>query len=137
MILTDLVTLEQLQLPNDLMWVDEFNWSPVASTHTYTLAGALIIEQGVKQAGRPITLRSEQDDMAWVTRQTAQRLKAFSAIAGRLFKLKFEYPTDSREFQVMFSLDTAEAVTASPVKGFPGHQDGDWFKIAMKLLEVV
>lgn len=132
--LIDQVTLEELLLPNDLLWSDEFDWSPVEATNTYTLTGSLIIEQGTKQAGRPISLGAEPD-MAFVTRATVQTLRNWAAIAGRKFKLVFQYPSDTRQFLVVFN-HADEPISAEPVKGFPGHESNDWFRISLKFLEV-
>ena len=133
--LIDQTTLQTITLPNDLLWADEFEWSKVESTNTYTLTGSLIVEQGTKQAGRPISLRAEPD-MAWVTRATVDLLQAAAAIAGRRFQLVLEYPTDTRTFLVIFDT-TSNPISASPVKGFPGHKAGDWFRIELKFLEVL
>ncbi len=132
--LIDQVTLQELTLPNDLLWTDELSWTPVVATNTYTLTGSLIIEQGVRQAGRPITL-SADPDMAWVTRGTVEVLRSWSAITDRKFKLVLEYPTDTRQFLVVFRHD-GDPITASPVKGFPEHRSDDWFRVALKFLEV-
>ena len=133
--LTDLVTLQEIALSNDLLWANEFDWAAVESTNTYTLTGALIIEQGTKQSGRPISLTADPE-MAWVTRSTLDLLRAAAAIQGRKFRLTFEYPTDVRTFVVIFDT-TSDPIKASPVKGFPGHKPGDWYRIELKFLEVV
>jgi hypothetical protein len=133
--LIDQVTLQELALPNDLLWMDELSWSPVVATNSYTLTGSLIIEQGVRQAGRPITLQADTD-MAWVTRATVETLRAWSSIPDRKFRLVLEYPTDVRQFLVVFRHDS-DPVQASPVKGFPEHRADDWFHVSLKFLEVV
>ncbi len=51
--------LDTLTLPTDLIWIDEFDWTPVQQTQTYSITGALIIESGVKKAGREITLSGD------------------------------------------------------------------------------
>jgi hypothetical protein len=132
--LKDLVTLQEISLSNDMLWSNEFDWAPVASTNTYTLTGALIIEQGTKQAGRAITLTADPE-MAWVTRATLELLRAAAAIQYRKFTLTLEYPTDTRAFTVIFD-NTSGPVKATPAKGFPGHKAGDWFRIELKFLEV-
>jgi hypothetical protein len=132
--LIDQTTLEELTLPNDLLWSDEFEWSQVVAVNGYTLTGALVIEQGVRLAGRPFTLTAEQD-MAWVTRAVVQKLKDWAGYSGRKFKLIFEYPTDNRQFLVTFSHDSTP-VTSRPVKGFPGHDNSDYFSVSLKFLEV-
>lgn len=133
--LIDITTNAELSLPNDLLWRDEFEWTPVVATNTYTLTGALIIEQGVRQAGRPISLQAPDQSMAWVTRSTVQTLRDWSALAGRKFRLVFEYPADTRQFVVMFD-HASDAIGAEPVKGFPSHASGDWFTVSLKFIEV-
>lgn len=50
------ITLDGLELPIGLRWTDEFSWSPVERSTTYSLDGSLIIQESVKLKGRPITL---------------------------------------------------------------------------------
>ncbi|MGY8903715.1 MAG: hypothetical protein ACKVIH_04110 [Burkholderiales bacterium] len=70
-----------LALPDDLAWIDEFAWSAVEQTKTYTTTGALLIEEATRQAGRPITLQAD-DNRAWCTRQLVTSLYAWCAIAN-------------------------------------------------------
>ena len=60
-------TLNALALPGDMMWTDEFNWSPVERSIDYSLTGALIVDIGTRQAGRTITLEGA-DDAGWLPR---------------------------------------------------------------------
>lgn len=129
-------TAEVLNLPNDLLWENEFDWSPVLSDQAYSTTGALFIDQWLKQAGRPISLRAAEEDMGWVRRSAAQTLLAWSALVGTQFQLVFEYPTDVRTFNVVFDSKDGQPVTAVPVKGFPGHDPLDWFRVTIKLTEV-
>lgn len=133
--LVDLVTNEELTLPNDLLWGDEFEWSPVAANTQYTLTGALVIQQGVRLAGRPISLAAPEPDMAWVTRVTLQTLRDWSSIPNRRFRLVFQYPTDAREWVVVFS-HSDDPIGGEPVKGFQSHQPTDWFRVSLKFIEV-
>ncbi len=68
-------------LPDDLAWVDEFSWSPVVQSQAYTTTGALLLEHGIKQAGRPITLEGSED-RAWCTRSLVQTLRDWAAVPG-------------------------------------------------------
>lgn len=133
--LIDGVTGATLQLPNDLLWGDEFDWTPIVATSSYTLTGALVVEHGTKQAGRPITLQAP-DDMAWVTRSTLQVLRDWASIAGRTFVLAFEYPTDTRQFTVIFDHASQASIGGEPVKEFPSHSNSDWFRVTLKFIEV-
>ena len=59
-------TSEELEFDQDMHWTDEFNWSAIAQTQpVYSLAGAVLVQQGIKQAGRPITL---DGDWVWYGR---------------------------------------------------------------------
>lgn len=134
--LRDLTTNAELALPNDLLWSDEFEWSPVAANNQYSLGGSLIIQQGVRLAGRPISLRPPEQDMAFVPRSTVQTLRDWAAIPGRKFRLTFEYPTDTREFVVVFA-HAEDPISAEPAKGFPSHKAADWFRVSPKFIEVI
>lgn len=133
--LIDPSTNAAIVLPNDMYWVDEFKWQPRVANSTYSLSGALIVEEGVRLAGRPITLQPP-DDLAWVPRATVSLLRQWASIPAKRFLLKLEYPTDTREFLVIFAPD-GEPVESEPVKGFPQHRTDDWFKVKLKFVEVV
>ena len=45
-----------LALPPDLEWQDEFDWTPVEHSTDYSNTGSLIVHEGERQDGRPITL---------------------------------------------------------------------------------
>lgn len=126
----------EIALPNDLLWEDELSWVPPAAKETYSLTGALIVEMAARQAGRPITLRSADESMGWVTRETVAQLRAWASVLDKKYRLVLEYPTDTRTFVVMFK-HSATPVEARPVKGFPGHEDEDYFTVTIRLMEVV
>lgn len=132
---TGLTPLETLDLPNDMLWEDEFSWSPVVRKTEYSLTGALIVEVAKKQAGRPITLRPPDQEMAWVERSVVQTLRSWQDQTALRMLLVLEYASDTRQFVVSFA-DGAEPMGASPVKGFPGHAGEDYFRLTLKLVEV-
>ena len=68
-------------LSDRLHWADEFDWSPVEQSTSYSTTGALLIDVATRQAGRPITLQGT-DTQAWMTRTTMQQLAAWAAIPG-------------------------------------------------------
>src|SRR5512139_3887995 len=106
-----------LALPDDLLWTDEHAWSPVVSTISYLLNGALLVQSATRQAGRPITLVGAAD-MAWVTRAVVNLLYSWAAVPLSADSGRFELTlTDTRVFTVAFRhADTC--VEAEPVKGF-------------------
>lgn len=85
-----------LTLPDDLMWPDEFSWSAVQAQRSYSVAGALLIDRGVKLAGRPITLQAGVD-YAWATRSVALTLFSWVQQANPALTLSYRgtsYPVD-------------------------------------------
>lgn len=126
----------EIVLPDELLWVDEFNWVEAGQTRTRALQGSLIIETSKAIAGRPISLEAP-DDMAWVTRAVLEDLYAWASLENTVFTLEFEYPTDTRTFQVMFDQEEeSSAIQASPVKKFPSHSQNDYFSVKLKFFEV-
>jgi hypothetical protein len=122
-------------LPDDLRWVDEFEWTAIARKSTYTCSGALLIQEGEKQAGRPITLQAPED-MAWVPRSVVKQLHQWAGTANLKLRLTLEYPDDTRQFYVMFNPEEQSPLESAPVKGIPGHNDGDEYTVKIKLIEV-
>lgn len=100
-----------LTLPGDLNWVDEFAWSPVARAAEYSLTGALIIEEAVKQAGRPLTLTAANEELGyvWLNRATVRALYSLAATPNWSGTLILH---DGRSFTVAFR---EVGVTAQPV----------------------
>jgi len=105
------ITLGPVTLPGDLRWSDEFQWTPVQRAAEYSLTGAIIVQEAVKLAGRPITLeaQSEAQGYIWLERDTLLELKTLSETAGWSGMLTL---ADGRWFTVMFR---ADGLTAEPV----------------------
>ena len=79
--LTHTPSATTLTLPDALSWADEYAWSPVEQTKTYTTTGALLIEEAVRQSGRPITLDGSED-RTWCTRAMVDQLHAWAQTPG-------------------------------------------------------
>lgn len=67
-----------LTLDPDLFWEDEFAWSATEQSFTRGLTGKPIIQVGLRLAGRPITLRNEDESSAWMTRADMAQLQAWA-----------------------------------------------------------
>lgn len=105
------ITLDTVTLPSGCVWRDEFDWTPFAlSEIQYSLTGVPIIQYGVKQAGRPITLVGGKD-FAWLTRTEVAALKALLD-AGEEMTLTLH---DARTFTVLPAGDEPLTVRALPV----------------------
>lgn len=124
-----MITLDGIELPADLQWIDEFDWAPVAQDREYSIGGALMIQEGQKLAGRPVTLSG--GDWAWVDRATVKALFD-SMLAGNDMDLVLE---DGRNLVVMWRY------TDNPVKSTPVHfqapaEDADMYFIELRLIEI-
>lgn len=133
--LIDLTTLQELTLPDSLLWVDEFKWGASLSKSQYTLTGDMVVQTSKRNIGRPITLEYPDENQAWVPRSLVQTLVEWLNYPTRRYTLKFQYPTDVRSFTVMFR-HSEGAIESTPVKGFPEHSADAWFRLKIKLMEV-
>lgn len=143
------ITLGALVLPSGLVWSDEDAWSPVEQAVAYTLTGALVVEESVKLAGRPITLAGKRAGnlyTAWVMR--GQSFLGFSSLfdlrsalyaPGAIYTLTLP---DSRAFTVCPRRDGDGPLVVSPMPVFgdlpppaPGS-DHCHFVEAIRLMEV-
>lgn len=84
--LTHTPSTTTVTLPDALNWTDEFTWSPVEQTKTYTTTGALLIEEALRQTGKPITLEGSED-RTWCTRALVETLRAWAATPGMTLSL--------------------------------------------------
>jgi hypothetical protein len=124
-------TLATVTLPGDMIWSDEFNWSPVQRATAYSLAGALIVDIAEKQAGRPITLRGSITS-GWMRRDVLQALYALAADpAATSLQLTLG---DGRIFAVTFA--DREPIEAAQVVDYSNPESGDWYVVTLKLIEV-
>lgn len=134
--LTDTVSRTVVVLPDEMYWSDEFKWGAGVGKSQYTLTGDLVIQTSKRNAGRPITLEYPDENQAWVPRSTVETLLGFLNNPDRRYLLKLEYPTDTRQFAVVFR-HWEGAIESSPVKGFAEHTNDAWFRLKLKMMEVV
>jgi hypothetical protein len=128
-------TNETVPLEDGFLWSDEFDWKPIEQTQERAVDGTLIIQEGKKKSGRPISLQPAADGMGWVKRSVLSTLKNWSAIQGEEFILKFEYGSDQRQFNVIFN-HTENAIEAKPVKGIPAASENEFYSVTMRFTEL-
>lgn len=75
------------QLSDRLHWADEFSWTPVAQDAGYSITGALLVNVGLRQAGRPITLEGA-NTQAWLPRDVCDTLAGWAAQPGITLQLQ-------------------------------------------------
>ena len=127
-------TNETVPLEDGFLWSDEFDWKPIEQNQERAVDGALIVQEGKKKSGRPITL-SPSDGQGWIKRSDLSVIQDWSALQDEQFTLVFEYPHDTRQFNVIFN-HADGAINAKPVMGFPTVSDGDYYEVTFKFLEV-
>lgn len=127
--------LVEINLPDDLLWEDEFKWTNAVGTKEYSLTGALVQQSGTRLKGRPITLVPPDNDMAWVSRDTLVTLQAEANVADRKYTLVLGSGASTRQFPVRFRHDEV-ALEATPVYRWQGSGSDTWYNVTLRLLEV-
>jgi hypothetical protein len=105
-----------ITLPTDLLWVDEFDWSPVEYVSRYSVTGALLVNSGLKLTGRPITLLAGQS-WGWVNRTTALAVQTLAALQSPALVLVYRGTT----YQVTWATQGTPFV-ATPLVDFSNPQ---------------
>ena len=130
--LTHTASATSATLPDELNWTDEYTWSPVVQSKSYTTTGALLIEESVKQSGRPHTLEGSED-RTWCTRALVDQLHAWAATPGIVLTLTLR----GTARQVTFDHEKG-ALQGLPVLFF---EDGaiagdDWYVPTLRLIQL-
>lgn len=75
-----MITLEGIELPEDLVWSDKYQWIPVTTVEaTNSLSGALILTQKTRTSGRTITLTGTQTS-AWIKKSVIDQLYVLASV---------------------------------------------------------
>jgi hypothetical protein len=122
-------SLGGVALPYGLLWTDEQAWTPYVQAQEYSLTGALILQYGTKQAGRPITL-SGTDQRAWVTQDTLDDLRALLGIEAMALVLP-----DVRTFSVTWN-HNGPPIVATPILDRWPHAGQKYSAVTLALIEV-
>ena len=128
-------TSEAVSLEDGFLWSDEFSWKAIEQNQAYAIDGALIIQEGKKKSGRPITLQPADQEMGWIKLHELRKLRDWSVLQGENFRLQFEQPHDSRQFTVKFNHQDG-ALEAAPVKGIPAVSLDDYYNVTLRFLEL-
>jgi hypothetical protein len=122
-----MASLATIDLPDDVLWTDEFEHRPVAMTVSRTLSGRLVTQSAALLGGRPITL-----DCGWLDHETLARLIALRDEPGLQMTLLLP---GGRSFPVGFRHADPPAIIATPVIAYPDHDDSDFYEVTLKLME--
>lgn len=124
------MTLDDITLSDNLVWLNEYEFSEIEQVAERSVTGGLLIQEGQKLFGRPINLGS-----AWLTRSTVDTLKTREAQASTPLELTLP---DGRVFWVIFNRTNGPAVTAKAVNDYTkASTDPDWrYEVTLRLLTV-
>ncbi len=126
-------TAEAVSLSDGFLWSDEFDWQPIEQSQERAVSGVLIIQEGKKKSGRPITLTADKN-MAWVKRHIVSKLKTWSVLQEK-FTLQFDYFHDKRVFNVAF-IHQDKAIEARPVLDHPSVSEDEEYNVTLRFLEL-
>lgn len=127
-LLADGVTVN---LNPDLVWSDEWDYTPVQESVDPSVTGALIIQTGVLQKGRPFTLQPEGDDSGWMKLSDVQQLRAWAAVPGKQFVLTIRGLSYTVKFR-----HTDKGFEARPVKHMRDLDPDDYYLCTIRLMEI-
>ncbi|WP_371369953.1 hypothetical protein ACA097_09520 [Pseudomonas sp. QL9] len=126
------LTLDTIELDDQIEWTDEFAWDPVSQDQERSITGALLVQEGVKLYGRPITL--ESGGGAWTPLLVVRQLEALRE--ERLKVMQLVLP-DGREFSVMFNRADGQAPLDAKPLWRKVNPDSDWdYEITLRLITV-
>lgn len=131
--LTRKSTGETIQIEDGFFWSDE-NWSEIEQNQEYAISGALIIQEGKKLSGRPITLQPANKTKGWIRLRDLNKLRLWQNLQEQ-FTLHFEWPHDQREFNVIWNHKDG-ALESTPIKNTPAVSLNDFFNVTLRFTEV-
>lgn len=129
--LTDTTTT--LTLPDDLLWADEFTWTPIQQTVDVALDGANIIQVGERLAGRPITLQSGRGPyFAIIERATLDQLLTWANEPGQELVLNIRGATRD----VIFRHHEGTVIDAEMLLYHSAPDESTLYAVTVRLMEI-
>lgn len=126
------ITLDAIDLPEDLIWSDEYGWSPVVQNIKKSLSGALIIQEAKQLQGQLFTLTGGSDS-AWVTKSDLDALQVKVDTADLTMVLTYH----GTQYNVMFNRSgNSSPVEARPIYDVSDPQADHIYSIVIKLIVV-
>ena len=115
-----------VELPGDLEWTDEYQWSPIAGESAYSLGGRLVVHESAVLTGRPLTLSG---DPTWLQRGTIEQLRAMDLPSAVLTVTL----ADGRQFLCGWRRDDGPPIRAESVAYSAPSADTDWYSVTLQL----
>lgn len=121
-----------INLSDDVLWVDEFEWNPVEQSVERTLSGGLIVDSSEVLGGRSITLEPPDDSSAWTKYEDVLKLNLLARTPGLVMQLTFRGITRD----VMFRHQDRDPVSAKAVVVYSDPAATDPYLVTIKLMEI-
>jgi hypothetical protein len=129
---TGLFVLGGITLPDELVWPDEKEWSPVAQESRRTEGGRPVVFAAPLAGGRPITLESRVD-RGWLTRAQVDDVLALAALPGASYTLTAHLAS----YTVLFRHEEPPAVEFQALVTYRvDAPPGDWYTGTIRLRTV-
>jgi hypothetical protein len=123
------ITLDDITLPDDLIWIDEYAHTPVRQTVSTAVNGSLIVEAAAQTKGRPISLAGGPD-YGWMQRSILELLRAKQYQPGLTLTLTLH----GTAYSVLFV--QPDGIEAAPVVDYNTPDASDWYVVTLKFIEV-
>lgn len=117
------ITLDAVDLSNDLVWADRYTWTPVVQSTSTAIDGSLIVEAGAKIKGRKISLVGE-NNVGWMRRTDIEALYAKSIQPGLQMTLTFK----GTAMTVIFDHEKG-AIDVDQAMGYSDPAGDDWIRV--------
>lgn len=114
-------------LPDDLLWSDEWEWTPLVQSAEYSLTGALIVENATRLAGRPVTLAADKPDL-WVYRETLDSLNGLDPTT--------DWTLTGLVAEPMTVVPRDDWLVASPVAHWMPTTDSQPYNLTLRLMQI-
>ena len=124
-----MISLDDIVLPADLIWLDEYKWSGVAQQEDVMADGSVVVQADAQQTGRNITLAGG-DNFGWIDKSALEQLRGLAATAGREMTLILN---DGSSRNVVF---TGDRMTADQVYEHSDPEDGHPYVVTLYLMEL-
>ena len=123
--------LDSVSLDDQFEWVDEFDWDPVAQVQERSVMGLLLVQEGVKVHGRPITLQSNGG--VWTPLSVVRQLEVLRDQPGRVMPLVLP---DGREFSVIFDRTQGAPLAAKQIHRTVNPGPDEPYDVNLRLITV-
>lgn len=123
--------LDTLELDDQFEWIDEFAWDAVEQGQERTLTGALVVQEGLKLYGRPITLAANGG--VWTPLSVVRQLEALRDQRGLVMPLTLP---GGATHSVIFNRASGQALEAKPIERLVEPGPDDPYEITLRLITV-